>query len=203
LSNYLSIAAVTATIGRRVSQALEDVPNPSAIPKVRFGPPQSDPQYIGCTIFMFRVTPNASLRNDDLPTRDEQGRYLRKPTLSLDADYLLTFAGDEPTLEAQRFLGAVAVAFHVEPFLNPEDIQRTIAAASYLRGSDLGARPGSVRILPSALDAHLMSQLWSTFPQVQYNVSMLYTASAIPVEADVATYLPTLVRDVDTQVKLP
>lgn len=199
MSNYLSIAAVTATFGRIVSEALEHIPNPSAIPKVRFGPPQPDPQHIGCTLFLFRVSPNASRRNDDLPTRDDAGTYVKRPCLYLDADYLLTFAGDETTLEAQRFLGAVASAIHAQPYLPAEALRRTLSGVSYLRGANIEPET-KIRLIPASVDYHIISQLWSTFPQVPYNVSILYTASCIPVEADVTPRPQQLVREVDTQV---
>lgn len=199
MTNYLSIATVTATLGRLIGEALERIPNPSGIPQVRYGPPQADPQHIGCTVFLFRLTPNASRRNEDLPSRDESGVYVHRPRLTLDADYLLTFSGDETTLEAQRFLGAVAVTLHARPFLPAEAVRRTIAGTSFLRGSDFDPAM-KVRFVPATLDYHVLSQLWSTFPQVPYNISMMYTASSIPVDADVTPAVPELVQEVDTQV---
>ena len=201
MSNYLSLAAVTATLGRVVGSALEGVPNPSGIPRVRYGPPREDPQHTGCTIFLFRIAPDATRRNDDLPTRNGNGGYYRRPCLYVNAEYLLTFDGDYATLEAQRFLGAVAGALHAYPCLDPDDIKRTIAATSYLKGCDLGASTTPIRLTPATLDAHLISQLWSTFPQVQYTVSMLYTAFTVPIEAAVATMDIPPVEQVDTRVR--
>lgn len=201
MSNYLTIATVTATLGRMVSEALESVPNPSGIPQVRYGPPQADPQYVGCSIFLCRVTPNAARRNEDLPTRDDSGNFTQRPRLMLDADYLLSFSGDESTLESQRFLGSVAIALHARPFVASDAVKKTISGTSFLRGSDYDFE-SLVRITPANLDYHLMSQIWSVFPQVQYSVSMLYTASCIPVDADVTTVPQQLVREVDPQVSV-
>jgi hypothetical protein len=185
MSNYLAVATVTATLGRIVSEALDRVPDPSGIPKVRFGPPQADPQRIGCTIFLYRTTINAFLRNDDLPTRDDGGQFVKRPRVTVDADYLMTFAGDETTLEAQRFLGAVVSTLHAQPFLSQDAVRRTISGTSYLRASDFDPQT-KVRLVPLAIDHQLIAQLWSTFPQVPYNVSVLYTATSIPIDADVA-----------------
>jgi len=199
MSNYLAIATVTATIGRIVSEALDRVPDPSGIPKVRFGPPQADPQRIGCTIFLYRTTMNTFRRNDDLPTRDDGGQFVGRPRVTVDADYLMTFAGDETTLEAQRFLGAVVSALHAQPFLSADAVRRTVAGTAYLRGSDFDPQT-KVRLVPGTIDQQFMAQLWSTFPQVPYNVTALYTASSIPIDADVTPVPQRAVLEVDARV---
>jgi len=200
VSNYLAIATVSATVGRLVGEALERVPNPSGIPRVRFGPPQVDPQYVGCTIFLFRVSTNAFRRNDDLATRDDNGVFVERPRAVVDVDYLFTFAGEEATLEPQRFLGAVVSALHTRPFLSREAIRRTIVGSTYLKGSDLDAQVHHVRFTPRDLDQQTMGQLWSTFPQVPYNVSVVYTASAIIIDADITPTVPPPVTEVHGDV---
>jgi Pvc16 N-terminal domain len=185
VSNYLALATVTATVARLVGEALEQIPNPSGIPRVRFGPPQADAQYVGCTIFMYRVVTNPYRRNEDLATRDDAGTFLQRPRATLDVDYLFTFAGEESTLEPQRFLGSVITALHAQPFLSRDAIRRTIAASSYLKGSDMAAQVGHIRLAPRDVEQTAMSQLWNTFPQVPYNISVAYTASAIVLEAQV------------------
>ncbi len=91
MSNYLAIATVTAVFGDMIGKALARIPNPSGIPRVRFGPPQPDPQFVGCSLFLYGVSLQAAVRRN---------------AAVVDANYLLTFAGDEETLEPQRFLGA-------------------------------------------------------------------------------------------------
>jgi hypothetical protein len=202
VSNYLALATVTATVGRLVGEALERVPNPSGIPRVRFGAPQADPQYVGCSIFMYRVVMNPFRRNEDLATRDDTGRFVERPRIALDVDYLFTFAGDESTLEPQRFLGSVVSALQTQPFLARDAIRRTIAASSYLKGSDLDLDAGQIRLSPRDVDQQSMSQLWNTFPQVPYNVSVVYTASAILIQPDVTPVLVPPVLEVGPTVEL-
>jgi hypothetical protein len=202
VSNHLAIATVTATVARLVGEALEQIPNPSGIPRVRFGPPQADAQYVGCTIFAYRVVTNAFRRNDDLATRNDLGGFVVRPRAMLDVDYLFTFAGEEATLEPQRFLGAVISALHAQPFLSRDAIRRTIATSSYLRGSDLEAEVDHIRFTPRDIDQHSMGQLWSTFPQVPYNLSVVYTASAIALEAQITPAVIPHVLEVEPSVKL-
>jgi hypothetical protein len=185
MSNYLALATVTATLGRMIGEALEQIPHPSGIPRVRFGPPQADPQHLGCSVFLYRVSVNPFRRNEDLPTRTAAGTLVERPRAVLDADYLLTFAGDEKTLEPQRFLGAVVSALQMQPMLPRDTIKRTIAGLDFLRNSDLDQDGGHVRLAPGMIDHQSMAQLWNTFPQVPYNVSIVYTASAIVIQPDV------------------
>jgi hypothetical protein len=200
VSNYLALATVTATVARLVGEALEQIPNPSGIPRVRFGPPQVDAQYVGCTIFMYRVVTNPFRRNEDLPTRNDAGGFVERPRATLDVDYLFTFAGEEATLEPQRFLGSVISALHTQPFLARDAIRRTIAASSYLKGSDLDAQVSHIHLTPREVDQQTMGQLWSTFPQAPYNVSVVYTASAIVIEAQITPPAIPPVREVDATV---
>lgn len=43
-----------------------------------------------------------------------------------------------------------------------------------------------IRLTPGMIDLQSIALLWNTFPQVPYNVSIVYTASAIVIEADVS-----------------
>jgi hypothetical protein len=196
MSNYLALASVTAAFGRIIAEALERVPEPSGIPRVRFGTPQNDPQFIGCTLFVYRISVNAFRRNEDLPVRDEDGLYVERPAVALDAEYILTFFGEETTLEPQRFLGSVVSAVHARPVLSRDEIQRMTEATPYLRGSDLGTSLHRVRLAPTALDHHAMTQVWGTFPQIPYRISVAYTASTITIDADVTPRTIPPVREV-------
>ena len=163
MSNYLSIATVTATIGHIVGEALQAVAAPSATPQVRYGPPQSYPAFVGCGIFLYRVRMNPLGRNNDLPTRDDAGSVVKKPQALLDIDYLLAFSGDETTLEPQRLLCAVVSSFMAQPVLLRDAVRRTIEGAPYLEGSDLDTQPRSIRLAQRDVDDETMRQIWTLF----------------------------------------
>jgi hypothetical protein len=161
VSNSLALATMTATVARLVGAALEQVPNPSAIPRVRFGAPQLEPQFVGCTIFASRIG------------------FIDRPHAALEVDYLLTFAGEEATLEPQRFLGSVVTALHAQPVLAADVIRQTITANAFLEGSDLGVQVDLVRLTPRNVDLQTLGQLVNVFPHMPYNIWVVYTASAI------------------------
>jgi uncharacterized protein DUF4255 len=152
VSNYLALATLTVTIARLVGAALEQIPNPSALARVRFGAPQVDAQFVGCTIFVSRVG------------------FVDRPRAALDVDYLFTFSGDEETLEPQRFLGSVIGALHANPVLGSDAIRQAIAANSFLAGADLDAQLVLIRLTPRNLD------------QPTLGLSVGYTAAAITLD---------------------
>ena len=106
LTSYLDLSEVSAS---QVSTLSPDAPTGIAIP--------------GINVFLYQISPNAALRNQDLPTRLADGTLLRKPQAAVDLHYLLTFYGDYATLEPQRLLGAATVALHANPVLSQTQIQ--------------------------------------------------------------------------------
>ncbi len=196
MSNYLALATVSAAFGRLIAEGLERVPEPSGIPRVRYGAPQNDPQFIGCTLFAYRISVNAFRRNADLATRDESGHYVARPAIPLDIEYVLTFHGDETTLEPQRFCGSVISAIHARPLISNGEIARMVDGVPYLRGSDISKGFDRVNIIPTELDHYAMVQIWGTFPQVPYRLSVAYTASTIVLESDITPRVIPPVREV-------
>ena len=172
MSNYLAIATVTAVFGRMIGDALDQVPTPSGIPRVRFGPPRPDPQFVGCSLYLYGMSQNALRRNDG------------RPRTVLDANYLLTFAGDEETLEPQRFLGAVISTVQAQPIVPRDAIKRTIESLDFLQGSDLDQEPDQIRFAQAPLDLALLAELWESFSPAAYGLSITYTAASITIDAN-------------------
>lgn len=185
MSNHLAIASVSAALGRLIQGALDlDVPGATVSHERPGG--QSDDQRRGVNIFLFQVTPNASLRNLDLPTRDRSGRLVDRPTAALDLHYLLTFYGDASTFEPERILGSVARRLHERPVLDrdlvtaaAEDAQN--AAAIGL--TDLADAPELVKLSPTPLNLEELSKLWSILFQTPYRLSAAYRGTAVQIEA--------------------
>ena len=144
-------------------------------------------------VYLYRVEPNPAWRNQDLPTRDAAGRVVDRPLTAIDLYYLLTFYGDEATLEPQRLAGSVMSALHARPLITRrviEDVRLAAADADpgdprfYLADTDLDEQPESVRITPCGLDLEELSKLWSVFFNTPLALSVAYMASAILIEAD-------------------
>lgn len=200
MSNSTAIAAVTEGLKALLQLSLEaegDVGVPGAVPtSVR--PQAIDPTARGVNVFLYQVTPNAAWRNMDLPTRRDGGDLVRRPQLALDLHYLLTFTGDEPTLEAQRIMGAALAGLHARPVLTSDvlaDLVAAAAAGSYLKHLDLAAQVESVRFTLAGMNLEELSKLWSVFFQVQYQLSTAVVASVVLLEAPLTPSLPLPVRE--------
>lgn len=200
MSNHLAIATVTATLGRIALNAADSVVN--GVPTLSFGrpvPPANAEEALKLHVFLYQVTPNAALRNDDLPTRDGERRLKRRPRAALDLHYLLSFYGDDKTFEAERMLGAVVRDLHANPIPTRDFIGNVIASFAQLDGSDLTSAPESIRFSQAHLSLEELSRVWSIMVQSPYVVSVPYVATVVVIDAleGGPTALPVLKRGDD------
>lgn len=198
MSNLLAIATVTATLRQLVDAAIA-----GAVPgaEVRTARPDGTgtpaPPDRGVNIYLYQTTPNAALRNADLPTRTSDGPLTQRPQAALDLHYLLTFHGNDGDLEPQRLLGAVVRTLHAQPVLTRQRIRSTITnpAFSYLANSDLAEAVESVKFTPLALSLEELSKLWMMFSQTHYILSTAYQASVVLIESQATPEEALPVRD--------
>jgi hypothetical protein len=117
----------------------------------------------------------------DLPARNADGHLITRPKVALDLHYLLTFYGDDTTLEPQRLLGLTVSGIHAKPILTREQIGATLidAANAYLDGSDLAQEVELVKFTPMPLSLEELSKLWSVFFQTHYTLSIAYHATVV------------------------
>lgn len=189
MSNFLAVATVTATlkyilngvVGADVSGATATADRPDQVAK--------NSAFIGVNIYLYQVTPNAALRNADLPTRRADGSLAQKAQAALDLYYLFSFYGDETDFTPERVLGSVVRTLHSQPTLSPAQIQQAINAnpGSLLTPqaqSDLASSIELVRLTPIALNLEELSKLWSVFFQTSYILSVAYRASLVLIESE-------------------
>lgn len=190
MSNYLAIAATTATLCQMLSEAFADARPELVGAEVRAGRPEANAtqQFFGVNVYLFQVVPNAAFRNTDLPTRLPDGRLVERPQAAVDLNYLLTFYGDEGRLEPQRLLGASISALHATPVMTRDLIERAISASSvyrsFLTSSDLASQVEAIRLTPITLSLEELSKLWTVFFQVAHALSIAFTASVVLIDAD-------------------
>jgi hypothetical protein len=183
MSNYLAVATVTAVLRQLLKTAVDvDVPG-AAVGTDR---PQ-DPTSVsgaGIDIYLFQVRPQRTMVNEDLPVRDGSGGLVQRPVTALDLDYLLTFYGDDKTLEPQRLLGSAVRTLEERPVVTPKMIRDALAnpAFTFLAGSDLADALDTVRFMFSPLSLEDLSKLWSVFFQVPHSLSLAYRASLVRIE---------------------
>lgn len=183
MSDHRAIATVTAAL-----QWVLQGPLGQAVPLagVSFSRPDaSNLQTPQVNIFLYQVTPNAALRNADVPTRRADGSLSRRPQAALDLHYLFTFHGNDANLEPQRLLGALVTTLQNQPLLSSKDITNAVNQYHFLTGSGLENQVERVRFTPLALSLEEFSKLWSVFFQVEYSLSVAYQASVVLMESDV------------------
>lgn len=184
MSNYLTIAVVTATIHNLVQAAVTE-----AMPgvTVRIGPPRAivSTESEVC-LYLYHLTPNAQMRNANLPIGRTGGLPPTPSQTVVDLHYLIAFAG-ETQLATETMLGKVIIALQEGSVLSATEIRSIIRANSaydYLRDSDLPSEPVQVKLTPEYLTLEELTKLWSVFFQIAHRPSLHYLASPIILDAD-------------------
>ncbi len=193
MSNSLAIATTTVVLGDIVQSGLGAVTGAN-VTNVRPDEKETAAPDPEANVFLYQVTPNAALRNTDLPTRGTNGDLRRRPQLGLDLHYLISFYGDEAILEPQRLLGGAMSALHARPRVTRDAIQAIVDASPaadptdprrYLGETDLSEQVERITLTPLSLDLEQLSRLWSTLFRVPYVLSVAYDASVVLVESQV------------------
>jgi hypothetical protein len=194
MSNHLAIATVTATLRDLLFAAVSvDVPG-ADVTMVRPDGAGSGVPTTGVNIFLYQVTPSAAARNEDLPTRSQDGSLVRRPRVGLDLHYLLTFYGAEAQLIPQRLLGSAARVLHAKPVLTRSQVDGSVAARAFLTGSNLASDIELVKFTQLPLALEELSKLWSVFFQTQYALSVAYQGTVVLIESEDSFTTPLPVR---------
>jgi Pvc16 N-terminal domain len=199
MSNTLAIATVTETMVRILTPLFASSPVGGATITATRPDDTTNLPPVGANIFLYQVSPNAYLRNADLPTRRSDGSLLRRPQAALDLHYLFTFYGQDSSLDQQRLLGIVVRQFHAQPVLRHEDIVSAQNNVAFLKNSDLADQTELIKFTPVNFSLEELSKLWSVFLKTDYVLSVAYVASVVLIETDdipPATALPVLRRHV-------
>lgn len=213
MSNVLAIAAVTrllrdllndTLIDGNVSQVLGADFTVTSLPPDRVVTAGGAEQPTQLNLFLYRVSPNAAWRNEDLPTRDRAGQLTQRPRLALDLHYLLTAVSGEE-LHAEILLGYAMQLFHEHPILPRERIRAALELATFddilpsefdsLRASGIADQIELLKITPRTLSMDDMSKLWTAF-QASYRTTVAYEVSLVLIERElpVRPTLPVLSR---------
>ncbi|MEU8353427.1 DUF4255 domain-containing protein [Streptomyces sp. NPDC048845] len=193
MSNGLAIATVTQALALLVANNLRPEIDIAVSVETR-KPPAEPPPEPTVTIFLYQVTPNASMRHHDLPTRASDGTLLKRPAAPLDLHYLISAYGDEIELVGQRLIGSVVRTLHEIPVL-PKELIAEAAEKPYLAGSDLAEAIQRVRFTPTQMDIDETSKLWGMLHQTPYALSVCYQGALVFVEGREQPVPPKPVRE--------
>jgi hypothetical protein len=202
MSNYLTIAVITAAIQEIVQAAVQDVV-PGATVKV--GPPRAvTPGEKEVNIYLYQVSTNAELRNDDLPERAAGGALVRKPRVALRLHYMIAFGGEEH-LATEVMLGRVVSVFHAMPGLTGAELARIVGATgshASLQGSDLPAQEEPVKLIAEYLTLEEMSKLWTIYFQLAHRPSLQYIVTPVLIDADLTPIKIPNARQVEIGIEV-
>lgn len=197
MSNALAIATVTTALAQIVRTAVQSaLPGADVLTERPDSAPLGQPRV---RLFLYQVSQNGSLRNNDLPTRAANGNVVKRPTTALDLHYLLAFFGNENELEPQRMLGAAVRDIHAKPVLMRQMIEDAIASEPFLRESNLADAVEQIKFTPLSLSLEELSKLWSVFFQAPYALSVAYQGTVVLIESEenAQAALPVLSRGKD------
>jgi len=210
MSSPLAIGAVSAVLrnlldnGMVEQVALGTTVNVTATAPdlIHLDAPDEPPQL---NIFLYQVTPNAALRNHELPSRSARGERIGNPPLALDLHYLVTAYG-RTDFQAEILLGYAMHLLHERPMLDRPAIRRALDPSPLdvsmlpptfqaLAASDLADQMEAIRITPIVMSIEEMSKLWSAI-QSHYRPSAAYHVSVLLIDAQrpAISPLPVLSR---------
>jgi hypothetical protein len=143
---------------------------------VVLGPPKNATTLL--TLFLYKVIENPYLRNDgrrSLPL-DVDGRLVeQEPPLIVDLYYLLTAHHATDQLEAHRGLSRAMRVFYDNAILRGSALQAT---------KDRGlASDTTLRITLNPISMEDLTRIWSVFPDTQYEISVTYLVTPVPIES--------------------
>lgn len=105
MTTYKGIAAVTQTLGYFASATIRSVVPEASVTLARPEEPAAGSAHEPrLNIYLVQVTPEPTMRSNDLPTRDDRGNLISVPMAPVNLRYLLSFFGSSE--KAHLMLGA-------------------------------------------------------------------------------------------------
>ncbi len=142
------------------------------------------------TLFLYRITPNPSLRNREhrVSSAAQPPVIVHQNSLPLDLCFLLT-VGANPGVPDDPLLKALGLAM--------QDLQ----AAPDLTGPDVGYE--TVRVTLESLTTEEASRIWSLFPTANYRTSIALLASPVWIDPAAPTTEAAAVTDASLSGRKP
>ncbi|MFD0119441.1 DUF4255 domain-containing protein [Streptomyces sp. NPDC058320] len=199
MSDFHGIGAVSATLETLLTDRMQ-LPDGVTHAPVTISPPAFSSKDVNprlepprVCLFLYRVTENAQLRNQDLPGRGSPGAY-GHPPLSLDLHYLLTAYGnaerpgtghatshfDDTT--AHFLLGSALQVLHDVPVIT--DRLTTVRAPSgqTVLHESLHGDCEHLRLRLETLSLEDMSKIWTALA-LRYRLSAAFAVNVVQIES--------------------
>ncbi|WP_028066870.1 DUF4255 domain-containing protein [Solirubrobacter soli] len=178
MTTFKGIAAVTRTLGYLVGSAAR-----AAVPEVDVTLARPEEPAAGSAnsprlnVYLVQVTPEATMRSNDLPTRTSPDKLVAAPMAPVNLRYLLSFFGTSE--KAHLMLGATELVLRERAVLDPTLIEQALVNYPELQDSGLERQVPPVRVVPSLVTLEELSRFWSGFLQMPYTVSTVYEAMTV------------------------
>jgi hypothetical protein len=195
MSNYLSIATVTAVLQKTLQEGLQSDVYGARVTTVRPLNLGGSPSDSGVNIFLYQVANNHAFKNIDAGIMRARGESPKRQT-ALDLYYMLSFYGNDAELEPQRILGSVVRILNDRRVLTSELIRETLETSSFpfLRESNLADQIQQVNITSLDISLDDLSKVWSTFIQSPYILSIVYKVVVVLIEGKETFKRPLPIR---------
>lgn len=197
MSNYLAIAAVTATLQRILQVAVQEEVYGARVTTVRPNTLEAGNTETCVNIYMYMATPNTAHRSTDASSRRPRGELVKRTQAALDLQYLLSFYGNETELEPQRLMGCVVRTLQNALVITSEMIRDTLSdpTFTFLAATDLADQIEPIFITPTEISVENLSKIWSVFMQTPYSLSATYKGSVVFIEGEEPGVRALPVRD--------
>ena len=160
-----AILTVTVELKKRLDAALKAAGYET---EVFIGPPDdADAAGAPLTLFLYRIAPNASLRNGDhrvASGKRDPSTYVFHNSLPLDLYFLLT-VGTTPHASEEKLLQALGIAMQTMQ----ADPELFVPANSH----------ETVHVSLEPLTTDESSRIWALFPTANYRTSVAYLATPV------------------------
>jgi len=196
MSNYLSVATVTATLQRMLQSVVQTDIEGARITTVRPSDIGNGTPETGVNLFLYQVSTNPALNNMDATPLRSRGIPTKRQA-ALDLYYMLSFYGNEAELEPQRLLGSVTRVLNDKCILTETMIRAACrdSTLSFLQTSDLADQVQQINIVPLDFNLEDLSKAWSVFFQTPYFLSVGYKVLVVLVAGDEAPARGLPIRD--------
>lgn len=197
MSNHLAIATVTATLQRLLQQSVQTSVEGAQVTAARPDSQGGKTPETGIALYLYHLRRNDVYGNADTPGRQRRAEISRRNQLGIDLYYLMSFYGDEASLEPHRLLGSTLQLFEDRCVLSSDMIRDTLSDPTYnfLADSDLADQFEMMwfELLPLSTDE--LSKIWSVFFQTPHALSVCYKVTVVMIEGQEPGQRALPVRD--------
>ncbi len=187
MSSYRAIAGVSSTLSKLLKDRMQDPVS------VTIAPPDVTLSEITgkrLNLYLYHVTENGNLKNQEIPTHGYPGAY-GHPPLSLDLHYLITAYGGTETsadadLEAQQILGDAMRVLYDFPIVSehPTIVRSEVGTVGNpILDVELLGEFEKIKVTHQPMTLEDLSKLWAAMPETNFRRSVAYQVSVVQIES--------------------